>query len=157
MIVFRVVSSAVAGLIATAPMTVVMLILYRFLPWHERYELPPGQVTDSIGAKSGVRLRGIIDRVVTWTAHFGMGAVSGAFYAPLSVLRQVPTAAKGAVFGLSVWGANYMGILPAAEILPPATRHPMRRNALMIAAHLVWGSVLAVMADAVNQNVRAWK
>jgi hypothetical protein len=32
-----------------------------------------------------------------------------------------------------------MGWIPALGVLRPATGHPMRRNALMIAAHFSWG------------------
>ncbi|HAE50229.1 MAG: hypothetical protein CMO30_07955 [Tistrella sp.] len=42
-----------------------------------------------------------------------------------------------------MWAASYLGWIPAARILKPATRHPWRRNLLMIAAHLVWGASLA--------------
>jgi hypothetical protein len=33
--------------------------------------------------------------------------------------------------------------MPGLRILQPAHDHPGRRNALMIAAHLVWGTTLA--------------
>jgi uncharacterized membrane protein YagU involved in acid resistance len=46
----------------------------------------------------------------------------------------------GAAAGLAVWLASYMGWIPAVGNLEPATRHPARRNALMIVAHLVWGA-----------------
>jgi hypothetical protein len=36
-----------------------------------------------------------------------------------------------------------MGWIPAVGTLEPATEHPPRRNALMIAAHLVWGAATA--------------
>ena len=32
-----------------------------------------------------------------------------------------------------------MGWLPAFGVLEPATRHPLRRDAVMFGAHLVWG------------------
>ena len=32
-----------------------------------------------------------------------------------------------------------MGWIPAFGMLKPATGHPARRNAVMIAAHFVWG------------------
>jgi len=41
-----------------------------------------------------------------------------------------------------VWGGSYLGLLPSLGILRPATDHPAQRNALMIAAHLVWGATL---------------
>jgi hypothetical protein len=39
---------------------------------------------------------------------------------------------------------SYFGIMPTLRILRPAHEHPLRRNALMIAAHLVWGSTMAL-------------
>ncbi len=41
--------------------------------------------------------------------------------------------------------ASYLGQLPAANILPPATEDAARRNALMIAAHIVWGVTLGAL------------
>ena len=42
-----------------------------------------------------------------------------------------------------MWLASYMGWIPAARILKPASGHPPRRNALMLAAHVVWGAATA--------------
>jgi uncharacterized membrane protein YagU involved in acid resistance len=58
------------------------------------------------------------------------------------VPKRAQNAWTGATFGLGVWVASYLGLMPMLGILRPATRHPARRNALMIAAHLVWGGVL---------------
>src|SRR5262249_36443677 len=54
---------------------------------------------------------------------------------------------KGTAYGLAVWAGSYLGLLPALGILSPATRHPPRRTALMIAAHVVFGSALGVFTD----------
>jgi uncharacterized membrane protein YagU involved in acid resistance len=54
---------------------------------------------------------------------------------------------KGALFGVGVWAASYLGWLPAAGILRPATREPAGRNAMMIASHAVWGASLAVISE----------
>jgi hypothetical protein len=43
-----------------------------------------------------------------------------------------------------------MGWLPALGILQPATKHPAQRNALMIVAHLVWGSVTGLVFAALT-------
>jgi putative membrane protein len=40
---------------------------------------------------------------------------------------------------------SYLGLLPALGILRPATEHPERRNALMIVAHLIWGSITGLI------------
>jgi hypothetical protein len=38
----------------------------------------------------------------------------------------------------------------ALQILTPATDHPKRRNALMVASHLVWGSVTGCLVRSAN-------
>jgi hypothetical protein len=43
--------------------------------------------------------------------------------------------------------------VPALEILAPATRHPWRRNLLMIMAHVVWGVTLAEGIRKLNVNI----
>ena len=45
--------------------------------------------------------------------------------------------------GSLVWTVSYFGIMPGLRILRPADDHPLRRNWLMIVAHLVWGSTMA--------------
>ncbi len=52
-------------------------------------------------------------------------------------------AGRGMLFGLLVWIVSYLGLLPGLRVLTPATEHPVRRSALMVAAHLVWGWCVA--------------
>jgi uncharacterized membrane protein YagU involved in acid resistance len=68
----------------------------------------------------------------------------------IGALNPEPSKKSGAVAGAAVWLASYMGWIPAVGILEPATKHPARRNGLMIAAHLVWGwSTAAAMRELV--------
>ncbi len=142
----RILLGALAGLAATAPMTLAMKLMHEQLPREEQYPLPPRQVTEGIAEKAG--WGGHMDEeereAATWVSHFAYGASCGALYGALSgeTLDEHPLAA-GAAFGLAVWGVSYLGWLPAAGIISPATEHPPRRNALMIAAHLVWGATAA--------------
>jgi uncharacterized membrane protein YagU involved in acid resistance len=142
----RILLGALAGLAATAPMTLAMKLMHEQLPREEQYPLPPRQVTEGLAEKAGVREQlGEDEReAATWVSHFAYGAGCGALYGALSggKLDERPLAA-GAGFGAAVWAASYLGWLPAAGILSPATEHPARRNALMIAAHLVWGATAA--------------
>jgi uncharacterized membrane protein YagU involved in acid resistance len=142
----RILLGALAGLAATAPMTLAMKLMHEQLPREERYPLPPRQVTEGIAEKAGVNEQlGEEEReAATWVSHFAYGAACGALYGALSGegLDEHPVVA-GAGFGAAVWAASYLGWLPAAGILSPATEHPARRNALMIAAHLVWGATAA--------------
>ena len=92
-------------------------------------------------------------RAATWIAHYGFGTAAGALYAaaaPRSVGRR--PAAAGAGWGLMVWAGSYLGWLPAANLLPPATEQPVRRTLLMIGAHVVWGAVLGVTADRLTRS-----
>ena len=50
-------------------------------------------------------------------------------------------------FGFAVWLLSYMGWLPAVGLFGPATRDTNARNALMIAAHLVWGATVGALVD----------
>jgi hypothetical protein len=65
-----------------------------------------------------------------------------------------PPALSGAGFGVAVWAGSYSGRLPAAGILSPATRHPPRRNALMIAAHVVRGATAGLVVDKLSDDGR---
>lgn len=140
------VRGAVAGLAATAPMTLAMSAMHRALPPEERYPLPPKRITMRLADEAGFKDElGERERnALTMLAHFDYGAAMGGLYGLLEPRLPGPPAAKGVGFGLAVWTVSYLGLLPLAGILKPATEHPPRRSALMIAAHVVWGASLGV-------------
>lgn len=47
----KILSGAIAGLGATVPMTMVMETIFRRLPWHQRYPLPPRKVTMELATR----------------------------------------------------------------------------------------------------------
>lgn len=147
-------SGALAGCIATAPMTASMELMYRLLPQHEQYPLPPSEITAELVDQTGVRDDLDIDEHVglTLVNHFAYGAAAGAIYGPLAKYAPLPPAFKGIAFGLVVWTVSYLGLLPALGILRPATEHPGRRNLLMILAHVVWGSVTGLVAQRLESD-----
>ena len=146
----RILLGALAGLAATAPMTLAMKLMHEQLPREEQYPLPPRQVAEGLAEKAGVRehLDEESREAATWVSHFAFGAASGALYGALSGERtdERPLLA-GMGFGLAVWAGSYLGWLPAAGLIAPATEHPARRNALMIAAHLVWGATTGLAVE----------
>lgn len=135
-------AGAAAGLVATLPMTSVMEAMFRSLPASERYPLPPKQVTMSAVRALGQeqQLEEVERQQLTLVAHFGMGAAMGALYGGLNAKLPLAGPVAGAGIGLGVWAGNYLGLLPSVGLLSPVTQHPGRRTALMIAAHLVWGT-----------------
>lgn len=131
----------VAGYIATVPMTCAMEGLARSLPLHERRPLPPRPVTQNVLAQVSLDqgLSECAQKNLTLVSHLGFGAAMGALYSAVSSVTPVTGPVAGVGAGLAVWAGNYLGLLPATGILAPATRHPTRPTAVMIAAHLVWG------------------
>ena len=143
---------AVAGLIATVPMTLAMRAMFRRLPRSQQYPLPPRQIVTRLAHAARVRRQLDDDerRYAARAAHFGFGTSAGAVYGAVG-RPLMPGVSGGMVFGLLVWAGSYLGWLPAAGILPPATRMPRQRNVLMIVAHLVWGASVSLLADTFAQ------
>jgi uncharacterized membrane protein YagU involved in acid resistance len=126
-------------------MTVAMLAMHQMLPEHEQYPLPPEQITAVSAHRAGaheVAEDSEQRRAVALALHFGFGAAAGSLFPLAHDGVKIPSVVTGVAYGVAVWAVNYLVTLPAARILPPATEHPVRRNLLMIAAHIVWGSVL---------------
>lgn len=143
------VAGLLAGFLATVPMTAVMISGRRRLPPEEQYALPPREIVDSAAEKTGAaqEMDETERREVTALAHFGFGAAAGGAYGVLAERVPGPAALKGITWGLLVWSGSYLGWIPAAGILRPATEHPARRNALMIGAHVVWGAVTGLLLE----------
>lgn len=153
----RVVAGAVGGLLATVPMTLAMTRLFNQLPSSEQYPLPPREITETVArrAKGGERLDDRQTARLSLAAHFAYGAVTGALY-PLLFRRSRNAILYGSGYGVAIWAASYLGWIPAAKILRPATQHPARRNALMLAAHCVWGAKTAMITQALTGSSGAF-
>lgn len=150
------VRGTIAGLVATVPMTLAMKAIQAQLPWWERHPSPPRSVTEGIADRLGVRRQ--LDRddriALTGLSHFAFGAAAGAAYAPLARSVGGHPALTGNLYALAVWGVSYQGWIPAASLLPPATEQSAGRNAMMIVAHLVWGSALGLTFDRLRRRPR---
>jgi uncharacterized membrane protein YagU involved in acid resistance len=153
----RQVAGAISGFAATAPMTAVMVALHRTLPHQDQDPLPPRQITETVAAEAGVEEKLDEDsrRAATLAAHFGYGAAAGLGYAQMAGKSGLPSAAEGLLYGLAVWGGSYLGLMPATGLYRSAVDEPATRNALMIAAHVVWGAALGLTFQALTRNRNA--
>jgi uncharacterized membrane protein YagU involved in acid resistance len=144
-------AGAVAGFVATLPMTAVMELLFQHLPRHEQYPLPPREITDQLTVKTGVgdELPELHRQWLALGAHFGYGSAMGGLYGLMFGRDAAAPMMQGAVYGLAVWAGSYLGLLPALRILKPATEHPLERNLLMIFAHAIWGGSVGALTSAV--------
>jgi hypothetical protein len=138
-------AGAAAGVLATLPMTVFMTTVHRRLPPGERDPLPPAKITARLEEKAGVDddLTERQHTALTLVNHFGYGGLCGAVYG-LAAQRVPAGVSTGVAFGLAVWAASYLGFLPPLGLHERATHEPVRRNAMMIGAHVVFGAALGV-------------
>ncbi|WP_197711217.1 hypothetical protein [Azospirillum brasilense] len=144
----HIVAGAIAGLAGTVAMTAAMRAMFRALPEKDRYPLPPRLITDRVVGPTGLMdaMEEPERRDLTLALHYGYGAAAGALYPAVARRIGGPAAVTGIGYGLAVWGASYLGWIPAMRILTPATHHPRARNTLMLTAHVVWGGVTGVTA-----------
>jgi uncharacterized membrane protein YagU involved in acid resistance len=140
----KLIKGAIAGFVATASMSISMLVGWRLLPEREKHPLPPRLITEEITERAGIEDYLTENELIGLTilSHFGYGALFGSIYALFDERISIRSSLKGALAGLALWVGSYLGWLPAMGILRPATRHPWRRNLLMILAHIVWGVTL---------------
>jgi putative membrane protein len=145
---FPLLLGATAGFLGTIPMTIFMLAMHRFLPKWQQYALPPQEITDELADRANLKKH--MDKKerlgAALASHFGYGATMGAIYSLISKRIPLPYLLKGMLFGLVVWVASYLGLLPSLRISQSADEEPVRRNLLMIAAHIVWGSTTGIVA-----------
>ena len=149
------IAGALAGAAATIPMSALMLFLHRQIPKRERRALPPEQITKKIADELGAGE--IVDeetesKVVTLVNHFAYGAASGAAYAAVASKIDLPPVLKGTVYGLAVWTGSYLGWLPLFGVRESATERPASENAMMIAAHVIFGAALGQALETLSDE-----
>lgn len=149
----RYLAGALGGLLATVPMTVSLARWHSKLPSEQQYPLPQREITENVVDRLPVQ-KPRSDRsmtVLSLAAHFAFGAAAGSLWGAVAQKSQRP-AAEGAAFGVAVWMANFLGWLPAAKVLRPATSQPAHRNLLMLAMHGIWGASTAKWAQALTER-----
>jgi hypothetical protein len=143
---------AIAGALATIPMTLFMRAAHRALPQNQKSPLPPEQITAKAARSVGLTARPHAPgwEWKTYVGHFSYGAAVGAVYSLFlqkSPSKTSETVSRGCIFGLAIWAVSYLGWLPACGVLQPATRDTTPRNGLMIVAHLIWGCATALLVE----------
>lgn len=145
---------ALAGFMGTAPMTVFMLLTQRFLPKGQQYALPPEIIIKELAHRMHIRQH--MDKklilAATLISHFAYGATMGVLFSPIDKKLPLPAAVKGILFGLFVWAASYLGLLPLIGMSESGQSEPVRRNLLMIGAHVVWGAATGMGEDIFRNN-----
>lgn len=137
---------ALAGAVATLPMSAVMLAAGRAGLMGKQ---PPELIAETAFGAAGVRPAEWVSNVAGTAAHIGFGAAAGALFGLMHRRRElpVPPAVLGMGFGLLVYTVSYEGWVPALTALPSPEHDRPGRQPSMIAAHLVYGAVLGALAE----------
>jgi putative membrane protein len=148
----RLVNGAIAGMAATAPMSVLMMWGHCRLPRRQRSPLPPAKITHTLLRKVGIE-QAVPDRAevgLTLVNHFAYGAACGALFELSRVDQSPPTLKQSLCYGMGIWLGSYLGLLPAMDLHRSAAREPFGRNLLMIGAHAVWGGSLCLAVNLIE-------
>ena len=138
----RVLRGAAAGMVATLPMTLLILAA-RGLGLLRTP--PPAEMADNLARRANMseaRQSPLFD--AAWLAgHLGIGAACGAAYALARPILPTSRPVSGLAYGGTVWGLGYLGLMPALGLYPWPDEDSRSRIAVMIAAHAVYGLALA--------------
>jgi hypothetical protein len=79
--------------------------------------------------------------------HLGYGMTAGVLYA-LARPRPRRRALEGALLGLGVWAAGYLGWLPATRLMQPLREQTPKQIAVPLVQHTLFGVAVAALFDA---------
>jgi hypothetical protein len=138
-------NGAWAGAVATIPMSAVMAAADSAGLMGEH---PPKVIVETALERTGFRANEREENSLALAAHLGFGAGAGAIFGLMSrrFRRRTSTfVAGGIAFGLLVYTVSYKGWIPSLGILPEPEDDRPGRPTSMIAAHVVFGSVLGAI------------
>ncbi len=138
----RVLRGALAGVVATVPMSALMMGAKRF---GLVGGMPPEKITAHFLESSGIHPTETQQDAAATVLHFGFGSAAGAVFGAVAPRRLIARVPLGMAYGAAIWGVSYMGWIPAFGIMPHAARDRRDRQMVMLAAHLVYGTALALM------------
>jgi hypothetical protein len=135
-----------AGALATVGMSVLMFAARRA---GVLGRMPPERITSHFLDRFHVRRRKQTQDLLAAILHIGFGAAAGAAFgvACPRVRAPLPGLLQGLLFGTAVWTVSYFGWVPALGIMPPPPRDRPGRPETMLAAHWIYGGMLALLTE----------
>ena len=110
--------------------------------------MPPEKITGRLLDRLGVRRDRSTQDLLAGLLHVGFGSLAGAGFevARRRLRPPLPALLQGLAFGTAVWTVSYAGWVPALGIMAPPQRDRPGRPAVMLAAHWVYGALLAAFS-----------
>jgi Rieske Fe-S protein len=144
---------AVDGAVATFAMSAAMMVQQKLGLLGEP---PPRKIVRSLRRRGGILgTSRNADDVTAVLAHWGFGMATGALFGLLhrGARGTARSSLLGAGYGAAVWAASYYGWIPAFGIMRPPHRDRPARPTSMVAAHLLFGSVLGAFVERVSPRL----
>jgi glycine/D-amino acid oxidase-like deaminating enzyme/nitrite reductase/ring-hydroxylating ferredoxin subunit len=138
---------AMGGAIATVAMSVALGVQKAL---GMTGQLPPKKIARGLRRRAGVfGVPRAADNAMAIAAHLGFGISAGALFGLMHRrARGLPAGSLlGSAYGVAVWAASYYGWVPALGLMRAPHRDRSGRPASMVAAHVVFGSVLGAFVD----------
>ncbi len=66
--------------------------------------------------------------------------------------RPQPAVLWGGAAGATLWALAYWVVAPVVGLLPPPDRDRPGRPQVMLASHVLWGAVSAVLGDRLSEH-----
>jgi len=82
--------------------------------------------------------------------RLGYGTTAGVLYATLRPRGAMPLL-DGALLGIGVWAAGYLGWLPAMGLMPPITKQTPQQIAVPLVQHAIFGVAVATAYDGLTR------
>jgi glycine/D-amino acid oxidase-like deaminating enzyme/nitrite reductase/ring-hydroxylating ferredoxin subunit len=146
---------ALGGAVATFAMSAAMAVEKKLGLMGEH---PPKKIVRTLRRRSGIfgTSRGT-ENAATVLAHWGFGIAAGALFGWLHRRPRgtVRTSLLGAGYGAAVWAASYYGWIPAFGIMRAPHNDRPARPTTMVAAHLIFGSVLGAFVERLDPGSAA--
>lgn len=146
-----VLTGAIAGAMATVPMTVALFGTAPWLPDVKAF--PPKLAVKLVTGKAGLwqQLSARQRNRLSWVSHFGYGALMGSVYAAMAKRHGTRS---GIAFGVGVWAGSYLVMLPALGIRRPVQKSFRDDHVQLVVAHLVWGAALGWLSKKLREASR---
>ncbi|KRK98742.1 hypothetical protein FD04_GL000479 [Secundilactobacillus odoratitofui DSM 19909 = JCM 15043] len=102
----------------------------------------PAAVTHATYTYSGEKLPW-----VSYLIHFGFSTTFGVLYSVAGHYAPSIRTAQGTLFGLGVWGAFHLGIMPAMQTVPSAKDQPAEEHFSEALGHMAWMWTNHIISD----------
>ncbi|MFT8871044.1 MAG: DUF1440 domain-containing protein [Sporolactobacillus sp.] len=90
---------------------------------------------------------------VSYGVHFGFSISFATLYEALKRYEPEIRAGGGSVFGLAIWAAFHLGIMPAMKTIPSAQEQPVAEHMSEALGHMIWMWTNEVVGDAVYHQL----